>query len=452
MSSCSPTIDISKLDACIADVVKAARDNDPGPANPKNYHDLMDRLERAQEYLPPLYMEAVYDPFMETLRSIEDSGFQFILTRRPNLAGIMMDIAQTILQNGEHYQHSATDGFQEVVSDLYDGYLSNADRAGVKPPDKSVVPPLVKWGNPDYGPYTYPISATEIFGLNAAVVSLPPANGRGGLMAWSALPHETAGHDIIDADTGLREQMVEAVDQGVRAGMNNNFLARYWSSRIDETGSDVLGILNMGPAAGIGLIAYFRGLNKAFGGEARLRSHGPARDTHPADVLRGYLAAEVVRHLSFREAEAWADVIEAETDKDFGELVLINQTVKRSDAKLSARLVAKALTSTTFPALENHGLLDFQDWNDDDEKIVADIRKGYATQKQPEVGGDSGIYAAHAVAAAVTGSLSGEVEVEKAFSSMLATLKQMHDANPSWGPLFVSHPGDLARHPFYIRY
>jgi hypothetical protein len=32
----------------------------------------------------------------------------------------MFDIAHSILQNGEGYQETATDAFQEVVSDLYD--------------------------------------------------------------------------------------------------------------------------------------------------------------------------------------------------------------------------------------------------------------------------------------------------------------------------------------------
>jgi hypothetical protein len=28
---------------------------------------------------------------------------------------------------------------------------------------------------------------------------------------------------------------------------------------------------------------------------------------------------------------------------------------------------------------------------------------------------------------------------------MLAVMEAMHDANPSWGPLYVVHPGDIAR-------
>jgi len=36
-----------------------------------------------------------------------------------------MDIAHAILQNGEGYLMRELDAFQEVISDLYDGFLSN---------------------------------------------------------------------------------------------------------------------------------------------------------------------------------------------------------------------------------------------------------------------------------------------------------------------------------------
>ena len=35
---------------------------------------------------------------------------------------------------------------------------------------------------------------------------------------------------------------------------------------------------------------------------------------------------------------------------------------------------------------------------------------------------------------------------------MLALLKPMHDSNPSWGPLFIRHPGDVRRDVFYERF
>jgi hypothetical protein len=147
---------------------------------------------------------------------------------------------------------------------------------------------LVKWGNPNFGPYTWPIDAThEGFNVKAAIVNLPPAHARRDLMGWSALGHETAGHDILHADDGLQPELATLVQKELTKEHIGFGLAEYWSSRIDETASDVMGILNMGPAAAIGLICFFRGLNAAGSGKARLRSRGPSKDPHPADILRG---------------------------------------------------------------------------------------------------------------------------------------------------------------------
>jgi hypothetical protein len=118
-------------------------------------------------------------------------------------ARLMLDIAQSILQHGERYNKTPTDAFQEVVSDLYDGFLSAEDRRGIKPPDLMIIAPLVKWGNPESGPYTWPADATGEFDVKTAIVNLPPANAEQGIFAWAAIGHETAGHDIIHADNEL---------------------------------------------------------------------------------------------------------------------------------------------------------------------------------------------------------------------------------------------------------
>ena len=125
-------------------------------------------------------------PFLETMTDLGRDGFVDLLLNDPDRergAGLVLDVAHAILQNGERYEDQATDAFQEVVSDLYDGFLSMADRLGVNPPDHSTVAPLVKWGNPDFGPYTWTISATESIGLGTGIVSLPPANARRGMLA-----------------------------------------------------------------------------------------------------------------------------------------------------------------------------------------------------------------------------------------------------------------------------
>jgi hypothetical protein len=247
----------------------------------------------------------------------------------------------------------ATDAFQELVGDLYDGFLSAEDRQGINPPDNAKTPPLVKWGNPDSGPYTWPGDSTSSFGARAAVVNLPPANARKGLFAWAALGHETGGHDILHADNGLQDQLAQAVNTKVAAEVGED-IADYWATRIDETASDVMGILNMGPAAAIGLVVYFRGLSLASDGVAVLRSQGPASDPHPADIVRGYLAAETVALLPFSQNAAWSKVIAGETDKDVRNIVLAGKKVSREQARKSARGVAAAIATTKAKSLENH--------------------------------------------------------------------------------------------------
>ncbi len=61
----------------------------------------------------------------------------------------------------------------------------------------------------------------------------------------------------------------------------------------------------------------------------------------------------------------------------------------------------------------------------------------------------SGIFAAHVVAAAVTTALRNGADVPLVFGRMIGLLKPMHDSNPSWGPLFVRHAGDVSRHVAY---
>jgi len=445
--------DVSDLAGCVEDARQAGLDSDAGPSDPMDFHSLRGRLETCRDRLPPLYRTAVYDPFVAKLDNLGQQGFTKILLSDPNregIAGLLLDIAHAILQNGEGFQQRATDGFQELVSDLFDGFLSAEDRKAVNPPDQGAIPPLVKWGNPDFGPYTWPVDATISFDVQAPIVNLPPANARHGILAWAALGHETGGHDILHADTGLLQELADKVNQGLHSAKLGDPFPDYWSERIDETASDVLGVLNLGPAAGIGLVGYFRGLNAAFTGSATLRNNGPDQDPHPADILRGFLAACCVRRLKFSGAAAWAAVIEDETRKDVTTIRLSGVTISEEDARKSADVVAEVIMQAKLHALENHSLGYIQNWRNTDELIVQQLRGLLTTVGQLPTKLESGIYAAHAVAAAVTAALSQNANIPLLFDRMLGILKKMHDSNPSWGPLFVAHPGNIVADYAYI--
>jgi hypothetical protein len=445
--------DIGNLADCITDCKRATLSSDTGPEDPNDFNELRGRLESCREKLPPLYRELVYKPFVDELDNQGKDNFNKILLSDPDKegeAGLMLDIAQAILQNGEGYNEKATDAYQEVISDLYDGFLSAEDRSGVKPPDYGVTPPLAKWGRPDFGPYTWTADATATFDVGTAIVNMPPPFASQALLAWAALAHETAGHDILSADEGLTPELAKAVRMALNDADVGDVLPSYWADRIDETAADVMGILNMGPIVGIALIALLRGMNAAYTRKARLRSWGTLDDPHPADVLRGYLAASVIRLLSFNGAEDWAKIIEAETDKDVTTIRAGWIVIEPEVAKKSAEVVAGILVRGKMEKLESHSLGEIQNWHNDDDAIVAVLRPLLTTVgKLPEQYA-KGIYAAHVVAAATLEALSKNADIPQIFDRMIAVLKIMHDTNPSWGPLYVAHPGNLVSYRSYI--
>jgi phosphoglycolate phosphatase-like HAD superfamily hydrolase len=442
---------LSGMIACISDSRLTVKDRTPGPRNIKDYKRLMRQLKVAKRSLPPVYQESCADPFLAELQKRGAWGFRRTVKADPKLegeAGLMFDIAQSILQNRDGAKLAdATDAFEEVASDLYDGFLSAEDRAGIKQPDHTVLAPLVKWGDPDSGPYTWPVDATEkTFDFEAAVVSLPPANAQRGLLGWTLLSHETAGHDILHADEHLEEEYAAKVLAALRQARIGQGLDEYWSQRIDETASDVMGILNMGPAAAIGMVVYFRGWNAADGNKPKLSNDGALDDMHPADILRGFVAASTVRMLSFAGAADWAKAIEDEVRKDLDQVKLGDFAISRDLAMRSCEIVASTLATARMPALNHHSLIEIQNWRDHDEDIVRELQANLL--KDAPAGGsrEDGIYAAHVVAAATMTVLAGKKDLKSTFKWMLKVLKKMHDSNPSWGSLYVAHPGDIARH------
>ena len=446
-----PEPDLSSLNACVEDTIKAYQVKDDGPPEPANFASLQQRLNAALPKLPPAYQKGVAAPLLAWINHLGPRGFERLLAQDPQRAsnaGALLDVAQGVLQRAEGYRRNATRAFQEMVSDLYAGFLSEEDRAGVKEPDRGILPPLVKWGPSESGPYTWPVDTLEEIGAEAAVVHLPASHTRLGLLGWSTLGHETAGHDILGADTGLREELTMLVDTALRQAKLQR-LASYWSQRMDETASDVLGLLNIGPAAGIGLIGYFRGLREAWEHSPTLSNNGSAEDSHPADILRGYLAAATVRLLDFSARNAWAKAIENETERDLSQIVLEGKPVKSTDAAVSAQIVAKAIAASPLRSLEKHRLLDIQNWSDEDESMAARIRKTLA-----EGSADStppGTYAAHAVAAAVTLAASSHGQPALLLRRLIDTLSGMHDRNPDWGPRSIRLHLAMHRHPFLFR-
>jgi hypothetical protein len=436
-----PAIDLGNLAACIKDTSDAVLEPAASPPDPAIYQDALAKLAATRGNLPPLYRDAALDPLLTYLQNTITAADYARLVAAPSAmdSRLLLGCVQAVLQHGGR-KAPETSAFQEVVSDLYDGFLSDEDRRGVKKPDRGLAAPLVIWRDPDLGPYAFKSTTTaKPIGLKVGIVSLPPYHASKGLCAWALLGHETAGHEILSADDGLEEELAKKIDAALP---NNGELAQYWINRLEETASDVMGILNMGPAAAIGFIAYSRGRNLATNQADLL----PSTDsfTHPPATMRGYLAAATVRLLSFSGHEAWAQEIEKLTDKDVPRtsFKLDNTAVDPPTAKQLAKILADIIAGTPLDALEQHSLIEIQNWDDEDQRIANGLRRSIKSGTPPDEIDMDGIYAAHTIAAAIS-LAAAEGDPRAILNQAIVLLEAMHTANPSWGPLLIDHPGAL---------
>jgi hypothetical protein len=480
--------DTYNLDKCVEDVTKAWKETTGEPKDILDFIELKRRLNDVKKTFKSPYLEQVFTPFMYILETNvkNRAGYNQLLNDRDRAdeARATRDIAQAILQrggdyNGMDFPKDATEAFQEVVSDLYDGFLSAEDRRGVKPPDYEKIPPLVNWGWDPYpkegqegqkGPYTITAENTNRwFGdqSNIGIVTLPPVFAQQCLLAWVVLGHETTGHDILHADVGLLVGDTGEMRLAVAAALGDpkekipKDLCNYWITtidvdRLDEIAADILGILNMGPAAAMGGLCYLRGWNDAFFPKKdgpHLSCIGERNTPHPAQILRGYVAEKTVRSLKFKGAAAWAEVLKdkIKEDEDYRQVsengfTLDGQIFSPKDARRSAEIVADTLINHKFNELQGLALSEIQNWRDSDEDIAKEIRavlvSGAPVSKdtvRPCIA--KGLYAAHVVAAAVTTAISsqGVDKLDDLFKNMLQVLKYMYGESPPWRPWYVRH-------------
>lgn len=457
--------DFSNMNNCIYDVRKARNNSPPVmtfDSYMENYKKLLADLNATLPQLPYVYQQTAARPLIQFLQNLGEKKFlEIFSTSNPTddqtaaLQQILPDAALAIL-SFEGNPSQGINAFQEIVNDLYEGFLSDESRVSkqtcmpIKPPDYGVIPPLVKFGNEDDGPYTWPADSTkELLGMGCGIVSLPPGQLVGGLIAWSSLGHETGGHDVTHADAGLLDELAQKVHDALMKQFNSTPLADYWASCIDESSADVLGYLNIGPSFGPGLIGYFRGL-----GNGKLEVVGSTEDPHPIDLLRGYLGASVVKRLHFKDACSWSQAIIAETCKDNGTLQLEDENgnlvpfpVSFSDAVQSADIVAQVIMRSKLDTLQGHSLQELQDWTDDDQSIVDNLVAAFKMNGGlPASLQGPGFYAAYVVAAAVQAALQNGAKIYHLYKEMVSFLNQMHLSNPTWSKMPTSHAMALLEH------
>ena len=286
--------------------------------------------------------------------------------------------------------------FEAVVSNLYRSFLSKDQRASIGLPLIEVVPPLVTFApTADDGPFTLPVDAVkELVGARVGVVSLPGSYAMHPLL-WPALAHETGGHDVLHADPGLLQELAAGV---AKLGLSPT-AASLWSGWMDETASDVYGLLNVGPSFAISLSAFFSALEVAIGESERLGTIGTTLyvrdnqpvDPHPIDILRLYVAIGVVASLGGLAAatrQTWMTLIENVATQaaggaagidvfDVGKKKVIGQ-IPFDDMIASAKKVGTYIATAKLDALDGHSIQDIETWDDSDEAAATAIATALA--------------------------------------------------------------------------
>ena len=344
-----------------------------------NYTELLSLLADVKESknLPDHYENKVLNPFIRFLSTIGKEEFDRLMqddlgalpSSDRKLRRYIIAVGEALLLYCHEGKYCEEDyhtllAFQSVIDSFYNRILD----AKVKGIGQDLIPAMAKWGK-DRGPHTFTASISR--GGNAlsiGIVSLPPGMQNGSILGWTALAHEVAGHNFLNQFLLLNEQIGKAIRDALKKEGIPDELAVYLERCTEETTSDILGLLNIGPIFAMGLIAYFRSINHnnlmqttgpyysthQKGNSVNLQSESPHfndRDVtkipdyvgvpnhsgvlgsyegrevrftpykeksghHPIQAVRPYLLAHVVELLTITSRQTWKNAILKENEKE----------------------------------------------------------------------------------------------------------------------------------------
>ena len=387
---------------------------------------LRSEVESARSYVPIAYQQGYVAHLLNHLDHV---------VRSDDNAESMHDTAETlagaVVQNRPgHAVRQPLRQFLAVVSNLYRSFLADDKRivAGV-PLAASALPPLVCFHpNSRFGPAVLTAPMIRLLcGSDVAVVAMPSTYARAPL-AWLSLAHEACGHGVLQADADLLPDLVAGVrslfgggplPSGAKPNLDQA-LGLLWSYWIEETASDVYGLLNIGPAFALNLAAFMAGRRMA---EQPLQTEpwlmtrsgdapGKDLDVHPTDLLRLHVAIGVIENLnglSSRRineyvkiiraiadlcgANAWKFagteekiviqgrkvstarkiIIQGRVEVERDRWVPLDLALDIGEAAQSARRVGAYIATTRLGALGNRSIQDLETWNDSDEDFALAI-------------------------------------------------------------------------------
>jgi hypothetical protein len=276
-------------------------------------------------------------------------------------------IAQVILQHGNNFEWEKTKALQQLACDMWNTFVQTS---GVCPTG-NCHPPVIVWGEGEDGPYALYDHDFKVVRLGedaVPIISIPRGYLSKGVLGWTILGHESA-HTILEQFPGALKEISRTINENISdysEKLSHDFrtrggLSHFWSSRVSEIAADVLGILYMGPAAAIGLIASLRG------SEDDNHLSNRSGEEHPADTLRGLVAAYAVNRLDINPEvkRKWFNYLMKEVKKDFDsdEVGMSWRT-----AKICAEIVADTVMDTSI--IDGRSLKQIHCWGNDDERLV----------------------------------------------------------------------------------
>jgi hypothetical protein len=372
-----------------------------------------------------------------------------------------------------------TQAFEQIINDLFDGWLSAESRLEIKPPDNQTVSSLVRWAQTDGGtPYTIPADNDSVgnYSIKMSAVTMPPSYSQN-IALWGAIAHQCA-HHISIAENGLIAECSDLVYKKILIGPKfsaqevvyngrrvpfSKRAAEIWKYWMYEVIADILGVLNFGPAAGIALATI---LISAFDGE--LSNIQMADDMHPIDTLRLFLAADVIRDipsLDVNIANSWSDALERIADRytiDKNNFVIVTETPSETietvrfpflPMRETAKVIAQTLAFTPLETLENHYLSEINTGVREDEILTNRIADELLNKKEPSLdsrGGEATVYPTNIISGAII-ALTEESQISSTTELAVSVLIKSYRKNPVWRGFPMRYASDVFVHRFASR-
>jgi hypothetical protein len=378
-------------------------------------------------------------------------------------------LAQPIIQLADSAQADRLKAFQALTSNLYRRFMDDSRvqaevRKTVKWPE---IDPLAFFAKGESEPFTLPASAD----LPVALIA-KPANHAGFVPLWVIDAHEVGGHVVHDGVVGFESEINAFVAAAIksayetgsidklstsgsieksikvrigsllsvgrwRAVSAESFMLSVFARWLPELLADAAGVLNMGPMYANGGMLVLQGHNPT-GRSANTAVFRPGKgaDSHPADVVRGLFAIEMVERLPMDQAalygKALRERLAALVGGSLPEKVVFQDgysityaEVKLNDLRAVLSVVADAMCKMPLKTLGDRTLTDLMTWGNKDEatanKVARLLPRGHDF--------DDLLEARHVVSAAVLAVEQAALSPSSSSSSsgFARTVQRIHD-------------------------